>query len=261
MLHADVVLHQRADAVARPALPEHVRVCIAGDTADVPARLAAVGAAAVILPLDPRATDWLDVIVGELGQRAPALLVVATASGGREDARAAVTERWPHVEIIDQTDRELRTRFRRLIAASTVEARLSAAGTAMATGVPPEVAALVRCAVQRAHARDVVARWSAGTGLSRRTVERRIDRHLGVTTERLLMWGRLVAAAVLLESTLLRVSDIAQIVGYEEATGLTKLSTALISVPPTRVVAAGGVRAVLERWHGVLQQQESRRGA
>lgn len=171
--------------------------------------------------------------------RAPQLLIVALCECAPQlaDLRQIRGE----TAVIDLTSPGAATQIAELVQHASQSARLARAAAAMTEGMPPSTAWLVRQFVERAFEPLRLAVWVSQLPISRATANRRVRVALGMSLERAMIWGRVLAGIVELEHTVRRVADVAFDLGYEDATGLTQACRARTGLTPRELVRSGGV--------------------
>jgi AraC-like DNA-binding protein len=245
-----VVTDQRARRVVSAALGSEVRVSVGETLTGVLSALECSGAAVLVLSASGGARDEfaLATLHAELRRRAPKLVLIVLLEDGEQEGALRDVVGGDAMLSIDCQGADGLARLRDTIAAARREARLQASARALSRGLHADVIPLVQQVVMEAFAPLTVDSLTQRIPLARSTVLRRVQRHLGLTLQQLICWGRAVAGITELESTLRKVESVAFALGYEDASGFTKLCRGCVGMPPTEVRAAGGTDVLVRTW-------------
>lgn len=251
-----VVMLSPGHSALRLLRPMDLRLHVAPDAARLLSTLRSTGAAVVLVSASfdgdsasasTLARVSLQALVAELRARAPHLLVVVLheSSGRQPDVRALEGDS----ALLDLTSHDATRQLWAVVQRVSRRARLARAADAFAAGANAQSAWLLRQLVERAFDPLRIGPWVRTLPVSRATANRRLRQAFGISLEPAMLWGRLLAATVELEHTLLRVADVAYALGYEDSTGLTQATRSLMGCGVRDLIGKGGSSLVVQCWH------------
>ncbi len=211
------------------------------------------GAAVLVLSADAGALDELALAAlrAELGRRAPKMLLVMLTERDAEVGAVSTVGGGVLVGVDVALPAGLH-QLREWVLSARRSARLHAVAIDMGRDIHQDVAFLVHYVVEHGFdtltVEDVVRRVPV-TGSKLRV---RLRRHLGMTLQQLISWGRCMAGVAELESTMRTVEAIALSLGYEDASGFTKLCRGCCGRPPSVLLEEGGSVAVERAWRSAI---------
>jgi AraC-like DNA-binding protein len=112
--------------------------------------------------------------------------------------------------------------------------------------VPTELVALLSWAVEHAHLGPDTADLAGSTDRSRRSLQRTLRRADLPTPSRILLWGRLLSAAHLLDRDQVSVDRVAHYLGYAAGSSLARALRRETGLPPSEIRSRGGIQCVLD---------------
>ena len=152
-----------------------------------------------------------------------------------------------HIDgVVQATGLERRAAIRDTVDRALARAVAARVTRALEGRLPPFALEALGWAVEHAEDAPRVGHLCAATGTSPKALGRRLRDQDLPSPRQLLVWGRVLQATRILESTGVTVDGAAFRVGYSTGGALRRAFKRLTGLPPLEVMGAGGVSAVLE---------------
>ena len=143
-------------------------------------------------------------------------------------------------EIIADDDPRFRARAVALLTGEHIGAERRAFADRIAATVPERVREAVRYAVAHGDQPRSVTALSVAIGTPRKSLDRRLSQELPMTARQLLMWGRLISAAMRMEASACTVLAAAGDLSFASPSALRNLLQRHAGMTPTELLRNGG---------------------
>jgi AraC-like DNA-binding protein len=221
----------------------------ATDVRDAKRRLEATGASVLVTAVDDPTGSLVEPLVAQIEARAPRMVVcIVVARGAPPSADLASLSRYAVCEVVRDPDANaLPTLVTELAERASARARLNAAADEAAGRFGGEAQVYVRKAVELGLEAMRVPQFAALLGLTLDQLETRVSRACALTPSDLLMWGRLVAAAVVMEGSLWTCERVAHTLGFSSSSAFCNSMKRRAGATPDTVRHAAGSFAVIDK--------------
>lgn len=195
-------------------------------------RLRATGASALIV-VPTRGVEMLfDALVSEIVRVAPLLTVVVVTPSSSDASAGPLLA--THEQITEGHSRSAE-RLRDVLMRADFAYRQARVGDRVSGAFPYAIQHIVRHAIICGGRSLSVPTFAGSVGLSDDALRARVAKYADTTLQELLLGGRLMAAATLLQSTMRTVERIANELGFASPQGLANQVRAYAGVTPTEL--------------------------
>jgi AraC-like DNA-binding protein len=246
-----LLLDRRARARALEALRSLYTTVFVDDADQLIARVSSGPLSLVILESRDRDGRSTLPAIHKIRSGFPSVPVIAYACPGhtRSSEVMAMAHAGAHELIIQGFD-DAGISLRAAAESATRQCAGTRVMAALVLELPREVRPFVAFCLERACPRPTVAAAAAYLGVDRRTVTRRLRRHLGITPGVAISWCRLFVAGHLLEDPHRPVSQVALALDFGSSAALRGMLRRYTGLRPNQVREQGGLMAVIAAYRG-----------